>query len=137
MVLVCSLVRGRVNHAALGAARRAALFCLRKTRARKVLRADAQITLSETNPTADRVARGIERTKSYLAQSLVLVEPDPERYRNQWLSRTQGWTDGWRGVRQCGLAQMRRREAIRSRAKNRISSMIEFRRAPRLTTWTL
>jgi len=42
----------------------------------------AQITLSETNPTADMVARGIERTKSYLARSLVPVEPDPQRYSN-------------------------------------------------------
>ena len=44
--------------------------------------AQAQITLSETNPTADMVARGVERTKSYLAQSLVPVEPDPQRYSN-------------------------------------------------------
>jgi len=44
--------------------------------------AHAQVTLSETNPTAEMVARGVERTKSYLAQSLVPVEPDPERYRN-------------------------------------------------------
>jgi len=44
--------------------------------------AHAQITLSEANPTADMVARGIERTKSYLARSLVPVEPDPERYSN-------------------------------------------------------
>ena len=44
--------------------------------------AHAQITLSETKPTADMVTRGIERTKSYLAQSLVHVEPDPQRYNN-------------------------------------------------------